>query len=81
MSNFRKRLADIEEQKAFRDWQEQERLFKGRSRGELMFFSWYGYFPESLEGQPPLPPPRREEFTVGGVTILTVTTVERADKR
>ena len=77
MSNFRKRLADIEEQKAFRDWQEQGRLFKGRSRGELLFFSVYGYFPESLEGQPPFLPPQREEFTVGGITYRTVTTVER----
>src|SRR5450755_2767628 len=51
MSTLRRRLADIEEQKAFRDWQEREQLFKGRSRDELMFFSVYGYFPESREGQ------------------------------
>jgi hypothetical protein len=67
MSTIRRRLANIEEQKAFRDWQEGQRLFKGRSRDELMFFSVYGYFPESLEGQPP---PKREEFTAFGVRIV-----------
>ena len=41
MSNLRKRLVDVEEQKAFRDWQEHNRLFDGHSREELLFFIVY----------------------------------------
>ena len=73
MNNFRKRLVDLEEKSAFRDWQKDERLFKGRSQDELVFFTVYGYFPESLEGH--APPPLREEFTVFGARI--VITAER----
>jgi hypothetical protein len=71
MSNLRKRLVDVEEQKAFRDWQVSEREFKSRSQDELRFFIVYGYFPESLEGQ--TPPPLREEFTVFGVRVVITT--------
>ncbi len=69
MSTLRRRLADIEEQKAFRDWQESEREFKGRPHDELKFFATHGYFPEeSLEAQLP----QRQEFTVGAIrTVIT----------
>ena len=71
MSTLRRRLADIEEQHAFRKWQEDQREFEGRSRDELLFFGVYGYFPDSLEGELP----QREEFTVAGMRI--VITAER----
>ena len=71
MSTLRKRLADIEELQAFRDWQESERQFDGRSDDELLFFGVYGYFPDSLEDELP----ERQEFTVAGVRI--VISVER----
>jgi hypothetical protein len=71
MSTLRRRLANIEEQQAFRKWQEDQREFGGRSHDELQFFALYGYFPDSLEGELP----QREEFTVAGMRI--VITAER----
>ena len=71
MSTLRRRLADVEEQKAFREYTESQRLIQGRSQDELHFFAAHGYFPESLEGQIP----ERQEFTVCG--IRTVITAER----
>ena len=71
MSTLRRRLADIEEQKAFRDYTESLREFEGRSRDELQFFAVYGYFPDSLQGDLP----KRQEFTICG--IRTVITAER----
>jgi hypothetical protein len=72
MSTIRRRLTDIEERKAFRDWQEVQRQFEGRSQDELQFFAVYGYFPEGMEGQIP----QRQEFAVAG--IRTIITAERA---
>ena len=66
MNTFRRRLTDIEERKAFRDYMEAERMFDGRSQGELQFFAVYGYFPEAAEGELP----QRQEFTVGGIRIV-----------
>jgi hypothetical protein len=75
MSTLRRRLADIEQQKAFRDWQGGQRLFEGRSRNELLFFGIYGYFPDALEGGLP----QKQEFTVGGVrAIITSEWVDKA---
>jgi hypothetical protein len=71
MSTLRGRLANIEEQHAFRKWQENQRVFEGRSQDELQFFALYGYFPDSLQGELP----ERQEFTVGA--IRTVITAER----
>jgi hypothetical protein len=71
MSTLRRRLADIEEQQAFRKWQENQREFEGRSQDELQFFAVYGYFPDCLEGKLP----EREELTVAGIRI--VITAER----
>ena len=62
MSNFRKRLVDVEERQAVRDYRESQREFEGRTHDELRFFTVYGYFPEGMEGQLP----QRQEFTVGG---------------
>jgi hypothetical protein len=74
MSTLRRRLADIEEQRAFRDWQEGQRIFKDRSRNELLFFGMHGYFPENSEGQLP----SRQEFTAGGIrTVITSEWVEK----
>ena len=73
MSNFRKRMGNVEEKKAVRDYTESQRLIEGRSQDELHFLAAHGYFPESLEGQIP----ERQEFTVGG--IRTVITAERVD--
>jgi hypothetical protein len=72
MSTLRRRLTSIEEQRAFREWQDGLRQFEGRSPDELLFLSAHGYFPETLEGQEL---PRRQEFTVGG--IRTIITAER----
>ena len=66
MSRLRTRLADIEERHAFRKWQEDQRVFEGRSQDELQFFALYGYFPDSLEGELP----QREEFTLAGTRIF-----------
>ena len=71
MSTLRRRLADIQEQHAFRRWQEDQRVFEGRSQGDLQFFALYGYFPDSLEGELP----QRQETTVAGMRI--VITAER----
>ena len=49
MSTLRRRLADIEERQAFRDWRDGLRQLEGRSADELQFFGVYGYFPDSLE--------------------------------
>jgi len=73
MSTLRRRLAEIEEQKAFRDFLECQRKFEGRSQDELEFFAVHGYFSESLEGQLP----QRQEFVVAG--IRTVITAERVN--
>ncbi len=75
MSTFRKRLADIEELQAFRDWQESQRQFDGRSKDELQFFVVHGYFPENSEGQLP----SRKEFVANG--IRTIIASEWVDKR
>jgi len=71
MSMFGKRLDALEDRKAVRDYMESRRQLDGRSRNELLFFSVYGYFHESLEGQLP----QRQEFTVGD--IRPVITTER----
>ena len=49
MSTILRRVTDIEERKAFRNYTESQRKFEGRSPDELGFFAVYGYFPESLE--------------------------------
>ena len=74
MSTLRKRLADIEELQAFRDWQESQRQSDGRSDDELQFFVVHGYWPENSEGRLP----RRWEFVVNG--IRTIVACEWADK-
>ena len=71
MSTILRRVTDIEERKAFRNYTESQRKFEGRSPDELGFFAVYGYFPESLEGQLP----QQQEFTVAG--IRTAITAER----
>jgi len=71
MSTIRRRLTDIEERQAVLDYRKSQRLIQGRSLDELQFFTVYGYFPDSLDGE--LPP--RQEFTVGG--IRTIITAER----
>ena len=71
MSTLRRRLADIEEQQAFRKWKENQQVFEGRSQDELQFFALYGYFPDSLEGELP----QRQEFIIAGMRI--VITAER----
>ena len=71
MNTLRRRLTNIEERKAFRDCMEAERMFEGRSQGELIFFGVYGYFPETADGEVP----KRQEFTVAGIRI--VITAER----
>jgi hypothetical protein len=38
MSTLRKRLADIEEQEAFRDWQKGQRQFDGSRGGRIAIF-------------------------------------------
>ena len=76
MSTFRKRLADIEEWQAFRDWQESQRLFHGRSEDEMQFFVLHGYWPENA-GSCGLPPNR--EYVVYGIRTMIIN--EWADKR
>jgi hypothetical protein len=66
MSTLRRRLANIEEQQAFRKWQENQRVFEGRSQDELQFFALYGYFPDSLQRELP----KRQELTVGGIRMV-----------
>ena len=44
MSTLRRRLADIEERSAVRNYAEMRREFEGRSQDELQFFALYGYF-------------------------------------
>ena len=66
MSTLRRRLADIEERKAFRDYMEERREFEGRSSDELEFFALFGYFPEAMEGELP----KRQEYSVAGVRIV-----------
>jgi hypothetical protein len=66
MNTFRKRLTEIEEQKALRDYIEGQREMDGRSQGELEFLAVYGYFPEALEAEIP----ERQEFTVAGIRIV-----------
>ena len=68
MSTLRRRLADIEERQAVRDYIESRRLIEGRSQDELQFFSVYGYFPDSLTGELP----ERQEFTVGGIRTVII---------
>jgi ribonuclease I len=75
MSTLRKRLADIEERQAFRDWQEGERQFDGRSADELQFFVLHGYWPENASRE--LPPNR--EYVVCGIRTMIVN--EWEDKR
>jgi hypothetical protein len=74
MSALRKRLEDVEARRAFYDYCETQRQFKGRTRDELQFFSVHGYFPDA----PGAGVPTQYEFTVGG--IRTVVTTERAGK-
>ena len=71
MSTIRRRLTEIEERMAFRDWQDSLRQFEGRSADELEFFALFGYFLEAMEGELP----KRQEYTVAGVRI--VITAER----
>jgi len=66
MSMLSRRLTDIEERKAFRDYMELQREFEGRSTNELEFFALFGYFPEAMEGALP----RRQEYTIAGVRIV-----------
>jgi hypothetical protein len=73
MRTLRKRLDDLEERKAFREFIEDKRQFKGRSQDELRFFSAHGYFPEAAGEELP----DRQEFTVGG--IRTTINTERVD--
>ena len=75
MSTLRKRLADIEEWQAFRDWQESQRQFDGRSEDEMQFFVLHGYWPENAGSG--LPPNR--EYVVYGIRTTIVN--EWADKR
>ena len=75
MSTLRKRLADIEEWRAFRDWQESQRQFDGRSEDEMQFFVLHGYWPENAGSG--LPPNR--EYVVFGIRTTIVN--EWADKR
>ncbi len=67
MSTIRRRLKDVEDRQAFRDWQDTLREFESRSTGELEFFAMYGYFPDSLGGELP----ERQELTVAGIRIIT----------
>jgi hypothetical protein len=46
MSTFRRRVADIEERSAVRNYAEMRREFEGRSQDKLQFFALYGYFPQ-----------------------------------
>ena len=71
MSTLRRRLTDIEQRKALRDYMEERREFENRSTDELEFFALFGYFPEAMEGELP----KRQEYTVAGVRI--VITAER----
>ena len=66
MSTLCRRLADIEEQQAFRKWQEHQRAFDDRAQDELQFFALFGYFPEAMQGELP----KRQEYTVAGVRIV-----------
>ena len=75
MSTLRKRLADIEEWRAFRDWQESQRQFDGRSEDEMQFFVLHGYWPENAGSG--LPPNR--EYVVFGIRTTIIN--EWADKR
>jgi hypothetical protein len=61
-----RRLTDIEERKAFRDYMELQRKFEVRSVDELEFFALFGYFPEAMEGGLP----KRQEYTIAGVRIV-----------
>jgi hypothetical protein len=68
MSMIRRRLEEVEARKAFHDYCEAQRRFKGRTQDELRFFSIHGYFPEVAGGELP----ERQEFTVGGIrTVIT----------
>lgn len=75
MSTLRKRLADIEEWQAFRDWQESQRQFDGRSKDELQFFALHGYWPENAGSGLP----SNQEYVVYGIRTRIVN--EWADKR
>jgi hypothetical protein len=68
MSRLRRRLTDVEDRQAVRDWQEDQRRFEGRSQDELQFFAVYGYFPDCLEGELP----QRQEFTVAGIRTVII---------
>lgn len=74
MSTLRKRLADIEERQAFRDWQESQRQFEGRSADEMQFLVLHGYWPETAGSE--LPPNR--EYVLYGIRTTIVN--EWADK-
>ena len=75
MSTIRKRLEDIEEWQAFRDWQESQRQYDGRSEDEMQFFVLHGYWPENAGSE--LPPNR--EYVVYGVRTTIIN--EWAEKR
>jgi hypothetical protein len=77
MSTFRKRLTDIEERRAFRDWQDGLRQFEGKTPDELNFLAVHGYFPESLEGDLP----QRQEFTVRRIKTIITTQWEDEDRK
>ena len=62
MSTLRRRLADIEELQAFRDFLDGRRQYQGRPKEELEFFAVHGYFPEASGSELP----SRQEFTVCG---------------
>ena len=74
MSVFQKRLYDLEERKAFREFTERDRELKGRTGPELTFFAVHGYLPESAGDILP----HRLEFTVRGIKTIVIT--ERADE-
>ena len=71
MSTLRKRMDDIEDRKAFREFVENQRQLNRRSRDELLFLAVHGYFAENAGDELP----QRQDFTVGG--IRTVVTTER----
>ena len=69
MSAQRKRLDNLDDDKAFRDFVENTRQHISRPLEELLFHGIHGYFPEAAGDE--LPP--EKVFNIGGVRMIVRT--------
>lgn len=77
MSTIRKRLSEVEDRRAFKEFKAGRRQFRGRTKEELEFLAIHGYFPEAAGVELP----KTRDFTAGGIrTIVTTEWMDKDDK-